>query len=517
MSDTSGMTSVVLDAPPAHAHTVPPALDRTSAEALAARAFELEPVPRFERAGVLRGEAALLLDRLLTRVARCHGALDVAVGEGLAALAVGARTLRLGFAGIGDYARERLGIAGRTAQDLARLARELKERPLLAAAVRSGEVSARKAQTVLVAARGEAEAEWVERARRGPCALWAPPCKRRPGARGRPRPARPSRTTSHGIACDLALAGATVAPRRGPGPVARVLGATAPEWQCLEAICAEYLGAHGGDEPDEDADGGGGPLCTAASVPWLEAAKEALEEETRRWAFLDELSPVDPVAAPTPVDATDALRLDAELRELAALRDRWDEVLGHLAMLLQSLGLWRDMQFASLAHYCTERLGSRPAPWSSAQWLARRCSSYRARGRRSGRTVSTRRPGPSQAGTTRHRRRVDCERQTNRTCVALRREAERRRDRQMCAPGSSDLRLPRPGGHVLAAALRAARGRRAAGWTPGECLEHIATHFIETWQGRFPRPRTAEARAIERDGGYARCRVAAGRPSTPTT
>src|SRR5512138_960155 len=96
-----------------------------------------------ERADVLRDEAALLVDRLLVRVARGAGALDVAIGEALAGLAEGDCVLRLGYSGLGDYACERLGIAGRTAQGMARLARELRTRPLLASAVRRGEVSAR--------------------------------------------------------------------------------------------------------------------------------------------------------------------------------------------------------------------------------------------------------------------------------------------------------------------------------------------------------------------------------------
>ncbi len=37
----------------------------------------------------------------------------------------------------------------------------------------------------------------------------------------------------------------------------------------------------------------------------------------------------------------------------------WDitKLLGHLAMLLRMLGLWRELGFASFAHYCAERLG----------------------------------------------------------------------------------------------------------------------------------------------------------------
>jgi hypothetical protein len=168
----------------------PLATDGALLEALVARAAQLAPVPPHERAGGRdRGEAALVVDRLLVRVARSRGALDVAIGERLAALALGDRTLRLGFASLGDYAREKLDRA-------------------------------------------------------------------------------------------MALAG-------------RVLGATAPRWQRLEAICSEYLGAHPADEGDD----AGGPLTTPAAA-WLEGAKAALEEETRRWAFLDELSPADPVAAP---------------------------------------------------------------------------------------------------------------------------------------------------------------------------------------------------------------------------
>src|SRR5512139_4251351 len=111
-------------------------------EALSRVARTLEPVMPHERRAVLRDEAALLLDGLLVRVARGRGALDLALGEGLVSLAVGDRLLRLGFSCPADYARERLGIAGSTAEKLARLARNLADRPLLREAVRSGAVSA---------------------------------------------------------------------------------------------------------------------------------------------------------------------------------------------------------------------------------------------------------------------------------------------------------------------------------------------------------------------------------------
>src|SRR5947199_1075215 len=89
--------------------------------ALANAAAILEwPLPR-ERDEATCHELARAIDSLLVRVARGRGALDVAVGEGLEALA--GRVPCLGFSGIGDYARERLGIAASSAQKMVRFAR----------------------------------------------------------------------------------------------------------------------------------------------------------------------------------------------------------------------------------------------------------------------------------------------------------------------------------------------------------------------------------------------------------
>ncbi len=136
-----------------------PSLRRLSDEA-----WQLE-VNGDHRRGLLRDQAALLVDGLLAPVARGRGALDLAIGEGLGALSVGDRTLRLGYCSIGDYAREKLGLPSRTAQSMAQLSRELRERPLLREAVLRGEVSASKARTLVRVTFGENEASWVERAR----------------------------------------------------------------------------------------------------------------------------------------------------------------------------------------------------------------------------------------------------------------------------------------------------------------------------------------------------------------
>ncbi len=80
----------------------------------------LEPLDPAElhaeiRAGTV---AADLYEALLAQVARAHGALDLAIGEGLAAMCLGDRLIRLGFSCLGDYARELLGIRERTAEGM---------------------------------------------------------------------------------------------------------------------------------------------------------------------------------------------------------------------------------------------------------------------------------------------------------------------------------------------------------------------------------------------------------------
>ena len=61
-------------------------------EEIARVAWALEPP--VSRRELLRSEAGTYLDGLLTRCARGRGALDVAIGEGLLAMAVGDRLMR---------------------------------------------------------------------------------------------------------------------------------------------------------------------------------------------------------------------------------------------------------------------------------------------------------------------------------------------------------------------------------------------------------------------------------------
>src|SRR3954469_5322515 len=208
-------------------------------EALAKAAAILDwPLPR-ERDEAVCHEAARVVDALLVRVARCRGALDVAVGEALDVLGTGSRVLDLGHSCIGDYARERLGIAASTAQKMVRFARRLRERPLLHAAVRAGEVPVRAAEAVMPEARGENEAVGGERARRETVRALLAAVKG--GCQGgdldddeeRWSPTRAELTPEQRAVLDKAVELARAA-----------LCASAPKHELIEGMCEEYLGSH---------------------------------------------------------------------------------------------------------------------------------------------------------------------------------------------------------------------------------------------------------------------------------
>ncbi len=473
---------------------------------IAAVASTLLPVPSDERRHLLRPEAALLLDRLLVRVVRGRGPLDLALGAGLSTLLVGDRLLRLGFSGLRDYARERLGVAGSTAEKLARLSSNLAERPLLRAAVESGAVTARKAETIVAVARGTDEAAWVARARKETVRSLAAGVREALG------------DTSGAEAEEerWERVGFTVRGESGPkldralALAGKLLGATAPPWQRLEAVCEEYLGSHPVEPPAEVAPGIRRAyqwLDHAPSGQQLDELKVWLEHESRQWEFLRSFDPAPRGVGAADGDvagggaagagaaagtaaaggsvtasagatghslsvvlawtdgspeagcaaAVDLLRLDADLRRLRSLQHRWDELLGHLAFLVRQSGLWRDMQFVSFEHYCTERLGlsernigQRIALERRLYWLPElrvalregRISYEKARIVAFQATEATLPEWLARAA--------------ERTCIELAREAEAVEEAQMCAQGQRIVRMPVHVAELLELALLAA-------------------------------------------------------------
>ncbi|MFL5290999.1 MAG: HNH endonuclease [Myxococcales bacterium] len=457
------------------AEAVPPLCDPLEAHlaALANAASILDwPLPP-QRDEATCHELARVVDALLVRVARGRGALDVAVGEALDLLGAGARVSILGHSGIGDYARERLGIAASTAQKMVRFARQLRERPLLRAAVRAGEVTLRAAEAVLPKARGDDEAAWVERARNEPVRALKAAVK---GTAPRSDEGSPSDDDEKWIRTRAQIGSDERAVVDKALDLARKAScAIAPKWELVMGICEEYLGAHAPPAGLDD-----DPL--PAPREELEAMKEWLENESAQWAFLDRPERIEAPLANAESER-DLRLLDAELRRLADLRERWDEVFGHLAMLLRAVDGWRRLGFASFEHYTAERLGMGVRAVAERAALERKL--YEVPQLRQ--AMREKRISYEKARLiARHaaEEEVDAwiERAGRIPCISLRRELQANEERQMCARGEFEVWAPRRAAAVIALAFSAAR--KAAGrWiSAGECLVRIAQHFIDNWE-----------------------------------
>jgi hypothetical protein len=437
-------------------------------------------------------------ERLVAQMARAGGALDVALGEGLAALTAGDRLISLGFSCLTDYAREVLGVKERKAQDLAHLARELRSRPLLRAAVRAGELRCRAAQTVLPVARGDSEAAWVERARtetvRG---LEAAVREARAGLGELDEPGdeaddwtrlRVALSSNERAVLDEAL---SVAGKVLPG---------SSRAQRLEAMAQEYLGEHPTEAGDDGGQAIGGMFRPIrAADERTERLRARLEAETERWSYLLRIRDV---AAPDAGfdEATSAREIDARLRELSAMRDSWDGVLGFGAYSVKRSGLWRILGFASFDHYCEERLGLAKRTVETRAALEKRLWEVPAlrAARDSGLSYEKLRllsylPGDEVEAWLPRARAL--------TVVALRRELEARDDAQMRAARILRTRVPTRVALLLAAAFRAVREVEGCLLCDGRCLVIVARHFLETWKPLVKKPRTRSQKVRERDLG----------------
>jgi hypothetical protein len=273
----------------------------------------------------------------------------------------------------------------------------------------------------------------------------------------------------------------------------KALCATAPKWELVGALCEEYLGAH--VPPAGIADG---PLQPRED---LDPIKEWLENESAQWAFLDRPEPIEAPGLHQDAER-DLAVLDAELRRLADLRERWDEVFGHLAMLIRAVDGPRRLGFASFEHYCSERVGLGVRAVAERAALERKLYEVpRLREAMRERKISYEKARLI----ARHADEASIadwiERAERIPCIALRRELQESEETRMCARGEFEVWAPRRVAAVVAQAFSAAR--KAAGrWIPaGECLTRIAEHFIEVWEPALEVRGTLQKRVIERDGG----------------
>ena len=201
---------------------------------------------------------------------------------------------------------------------------------------------------------------------------------------------------------------------------------------------------------------------------------------------------------------TDPRRIDWRLRELNAMRLRWDAAIGWLALVIKRSGVWRFLGFATFAHYCRERLGLGVRTVEQRIALEERLWELPALRRavsdglsyEKARLVARCPDDRVEAAITRAR---------ELTCIELRRWLDAEHDAQTRARRVLTAPAPTRVAFLLAAAFEAVRAAHGALLSTGKCLAIIADEFVATWEPTLPRRKTPSTRARERDGGF--CRV----------
>jgi len=459
-----------------------------------------------------RGDA-VALDALAAACARGGGAFELAVGEGLDLLARSGGDVRLGYSGVGDLARERLGLAPWQARRLRRNAVALRARPLLRAAVVSGEVSARKAEVMLPVAVGAGEAYWAQRAR-------VDTVRRLEAAAAGLGPAEDD---WHRIRLALPRVQAEIVD--GAIEVAKVvMGPATPLWKRLWAIAAEYLSTHPVDpleaitSPRDARPAAGSGSASSPSprrrsahgclslAPGVEqgdgpAAGDAGQPEARQpQGSAARNSPPAKAPGPEPYDVLD------RLLRLVTDRAAADERLGRACLLAKRFGVARQLGWSCFEEWCQERLGLAPSTVYQRIALERRLAllpelRQALRSRRlsyeQARLVARVATPSDVAGR--------IAQAAGKPCIALVRELEAEARLQMCDAGELRAVVPEDVESMLEDAIRAARLHAGRPLTPGEALVEVARHFLLTWMGEAFRLLKDADPVVLRDQGL--CRI----------
>lgn len=410
-------------------------------------------------------ERALELDAALVPVARGCGVLELATGVALDRLFRGDSLAQLGCSRESDYARERLGVPPSTMFQWLRLARELKHRPLLRGAVTAGLVSTRKALAVLPLAVGDLEAAWTEAAMR----ITLREIESAVRAAGKENPEE--RFECESIVLPMALEqqarldAALSLAKRQIGPEAR-------RWQCMEAICEEWLSDHG---EHEGASGAAGPL------PGPDPRRARMLE--RQLAAIGEAVDIVAAAGREPVPEN-ALGLEALALRLLAARRRFDETFGTLALRARDEWVHAGLEYRNFAEYCEERLGMRAATVRQRIWLERRMQDLPALrdALRSGRLTYSK-----ALAVARHATPFDLDdriaRASSTTCQQTEREGEAEEERKNRGAGVRKVWAPRDAAATVREAIGSAQawslGERGLAIDGSEALAVIADHFVE--------------------------------------
>ncbi len=327
----------------------PPGLDLVPRE-------HLEPPPGDQQRYVVRDECALLLDGYLRRLARQEACGRRVLGA-LAGAFLGQQGQHaLGFARLGDFARERLGLSARELQTLAHVSARLAALPAVAAAFESGQLSWTQVRLLAGVATAETAAAWLETARgRTVRALEAMIAQetRRPVQRDDMLDEEPR--VQIRLACPRRVRerwhAVTVLARA-------VIGAEMAPWEVADAVAAEGFSARD-VEPADPMAGLPGPEADPPPER-IDLGETPAVFGALDWTAIDEALPADLERLGEGAGALNAFALDGRMRTLVRALQRIDWQMGRLLRTVFALRLHRLLGFPSAAAYAHERLGLSP-------------------------------------------------------------------------------------------------------------------------------------------------------------
>jgi hypothetical protein len=469
-------------------------------------------------------DCAQVLDPWLRRLGRQEAVGRRVVGQLAAAFLRMKGHQRLGFARLGDYTRERLGLGAREVQELARVATRLEELPPLARAFEAGVLSWAHARLLTRVATPEDAAARVEGAAgmtvRDLAASLRTPAGQTAEAPTRVAEAGDDDAIDGGpavrfrVACPQRVRAAW---RDAVELARRMAGEEFAVWEAAEVIAAEGLAARPA------------PADAAGLEPEPGAARELPSRAAARWLPVADAAPIDIARLAEGVESLAPRALDARMRAALQAMARTDWQLGRLLRLFLDLRLERVFGFGSGSAYVTERLGCSMRKVRALVALERRgftcpdlLDAYRA-GRLSWLRALTVLPVVSEATSAAWLGRAQA--------VTLRRLGDevdwalagrdglepaappppdadlRAQPRQMCSPGTwapCDAHVAFIGPAAVVALLRTAVAAfSGAADAPWQGLERLLRHVTAEWEGQ-PRHRDP---VFARDGW--RCTVPA--------
>ncbi|HLY37923.1 MAG TPA: HNH endonuclease signature motif containing protein [Candidatus Binatia bacterium] len=306
----------------------------------------LEPPVAYGR-GFDPHETALLLDGYLRRLASQENRCRLILGALAAAFLRQSGHHLLGFARLGDWARERLGRSSRDVQSLASVHARLEALPRLRAAFLAGRLSWAQTRLLVGVATEDDEERWLAFAEHRTVRALEAVLR---ASRAAPVADDDEPRAEFRLHCPRRL---LVLWRDTVELARRMAGAQLTQGDAAEAIAAEALSAR--------------PPADEAWPVKPPPAPLADPSETRDvfpieldWSAVDEAVPDDVEPLARDIDACDPFVLEARMRVVVRALQRIDWQMGRLLRVFVDRRLYWLMQFPSAARYLRERLGISP-------------------------------------------------------------------------------------------------------------------------------------------------------------